>query len=245
MKIIALYNIKGGVGKTATAVNLAYLSAVEGYSTLLWDLDPQGASSFYYRIKPKIKGGAEKFLTRKSNLTPHIKATDFPLLDVLPADFSMRNFDLLLSDDKKPTKRMRSMLASLNDYDYVFLDCPPSISVLSECVFQSVDVLLIPTIPTTLSLRTLKQLHDYFDGKGLPRDKILPFFSMVDVRRKMHQLITQKPPKKSRWKFFDAEIPYISEIERMGLDRQPVCVRPGSRAAIAYISLWRELQKRL
>ena len=56
MKILATYNIKGGVGKTASAVNLAYLAALEGRKTLICDLDPQGATSFYFRIKPKIKG---------------------------------------------------------------------------------------------------------------------------------------------------------------------------------------------
>jgi len=56
MRILASYNIKGGVGKTATAVNLAYLAANAGMRTLVWDLDPQGAASFYFRIKPKVKG---------------------------------------------------------------------------------------------------------------------------------------------------------------------------------------------
>ena len=64
MLIIACYNIKGGVGKTATAVNLAYLTAGFGARTLVWDLDPQGAASFYFRIKPRVKGGAKNLLAK-------------------------------------------------------------------------------------------------------------------------------------------------------------------------------------
>ena len=77
MKIIAVYAIKGGVGKTATAVNLAYLSANSGLKTLLWDLDPQGASSFYFRIKPKVKGGSKDLIAGKRDLDGLIKGSDF------------------------------------------------------------------------------------------------------------------------------------------------------------------------
>jgi len=62
MRIFATYNIKGGVGKTATAVNLGYLAAKDGYRVLLWDLDPQGAASFLFRIKPRVKGGGKALI---------------------------------------------------------------------------------------------------------------------------------------------------------------------------------------
>uniref|UniRef100_UPI00211B593E ParA family protein n=1 Tax=Crenothrix polyspora TaxID=360316 RepID=UPI00211B593E len=65
MKVLALYSIKGGVGKTSSAVNLAFNAAQAGYRTLVWDLDPQGASSYYFRIKPKIKGGSKKLIAGK------------------------------------------------------------------------------------------------------------------------------------------------------------------------------------
>ncbi|MGZ4960500.1 MAG: ParA family protein, partial [Methylomonas sp.] len=90
MNVLAVYSIKGGVGKTASAVNLAYTAARNGYRTLVWDLDPQGASSYYFRIKPKIKGGSKDLITGKRELEGLIKGTDFENLHLLPADFSFR-----------------------------------------------------------------------------------------------------------------------------------------------------------
>ncbi|MEM8963006.1 MAG: AAA family ATPase, partial [Acidobacteriota bacterium] len=94
MQIVAVTSMKGGVGKTAAAVNLAYVAADEGARTLLWDLDPQGASAFYYRIRPRVRRGAKKLLYGKSELDAHIRATDYIGLDLIPADLSYRKLDL-------------------------------------------------------------------------------------------------------------------------------------------------------
>ena len=159
--VLATYNIKGGVGKTSAAVNLAYLAAREDAPRmLLWDLDPQGASTYLFRIKPKVKGGGRKLVRGKSEVESLIKGTDHDRLDLLPADFSYRHMDLALDDTKKPTRRLSKVLAPLaGDYDYVFLDCPPSISLVSESVFEAADALLVPLIPATLSSRTFAQLQ--------------------------------------------------------------------------------------
>ncbi|ALP52029.1 hypothetical protein Tel_02115 [Candidatus Tenderia electrophaga] len=243
MKTIALYNIKGGVGKTASAVNLAYLSARSGYRTLLWDMDPQAAASYYFRIKAKVKGGVDRLVKPKGDLDDHIKGTDYAMLDLLPADFSSRNLDLILEARKHPTRRIAKLLQALSDdYDLVFIDCAPSISLVSENIFRAADMLLIPTIPTTLSLRTLKQIYDHFRNEDLPTDRLHPFFSMVDRRRQMHRLIIEQPPQ-TLTLFLSARIPYISEIERMGVARQPACIAPASRAAQAYGALWQELNR--
>jgi cellulose biosynthesis protein BcsQ len=90
MRIYATYNIKGGVGKTTTAVNLAYLAAESGLRTVLWDLDPQGAASFMFRVKPKVKGGGRALISGKRPLDDAIKGTDFDNLDLIPADFTYR-----------------------------------------------------------------------------------------------------------------------------------------------------------
>ena len=121
MKIVACYNIKGGIGKTATAVNLAYLAAHEGARTLVWDLDPQGAASFYFRVKPRVKKGGKGLLDGKKTLDDVIKGTDFPDLDLVPADFSYRHLDLQLDDYKKSDARLYKLMKPLKtDYDYIF-----------------------------------------------------------------------------------------------------------------------------
>ena len=103
-RVLATYNIKGGVGKTSAAVNLATLAATDGAPTLLWDLDPQGASTYLFRVKPKIKGGGAKLVRGKTDADGQIKGTDTEGLDLLPADFSYRHMDLALDGAKSPTR---------------------------------------------------------------------------------------------------------------------------------------------
>jgi chromosome partitioning protein len=245
MKVLALYSIKGGVGKTSSAVNLAFNAAQAGYRTLVWDLDPQGASSYYFRIKPKIKGGSKDLLAGKRDLDELIKGTDFDNLDLIPADFSFRNVDLLLDDKKKPTRQLKKCLKPLaDDYDFVFLDCPPNISLLSEAVFEAADLLLSPIIPTTLSLRTLTQLTEFIKNHGLEQLSLIPFFSMVDGRKNMHKDIMQQVLADYP-AMLKTVIPYASDIERMGLERKPLAAYSGkSRSAGAYHELWQEILAR-
>jgi cellulose biosynthesis protein BcsQ len=246
VKVVATYNIKGGVGKTATAVNLAYLAAQGGARTLIWDLDPQGATSFYLRVKPRVKGGVEKLLRRRRALVNEIKSTDFRDLDVLPADFSHRNLDLVVDALKKPRQRLARLLAPLaQHYDYAFLDCAPGVSVFSESVFRASDALLVPLIPTTLSLRTYEQLRRHLGHSGSTAPAVLPFFSMVDRRKRLHREVVDGWPAAHR-ELLASAVPYSSDVERMGLERAPVCAfAGGSRAAKSYAALWQELAPRL
>ncbi len=249
MKIYATYNIKGGVGKTTAAVNLAHLSAADGQHTLLWDLDPQGAASFLLRIKPRVKGGGKALIRGTKTLDEAIKGTDFEDLDLLPADFTYRNMDLLLdsagqnSADRKPTRKIAQLLQPLAaEYDNVFLDCPPSISLVSENVMHAADVLLVPLIPTTLSVRTLDQLTEFVAGFNGRRPEVRAFFSMADGRKKLHQQII-KDLGAERSEVAATAIPSLSLIERMSVERAPVTAfAPRSQAARAYRALWSELQ---
>jgi chromosome partitioning protein len=245
MKILALYNIKGGVGKTSSAVNLAFNAAQCGYRTLVWDLDPQGASSYYFRIKPKIKGGGKGLMAKERELEDLIKGTDFENLDLIPADFSFRNLDLLLDDKKKPTQQLKKRLKPLADeYDFIFLDCPPSISLLSEAVFAAADLLLSPIIPTTLSLRTLAQLKEFIADHGLKSTRLMPFFSMVDNRKKMHKALMYEALANYP-EMLTTAIPHASDVERMGVERKPLGAYSGkSRSAQAYRELWQEILAR-
>lgn len=247
MKIIASYNIKGGVGKTATAVNLSYLAAEEGARVLIWDLDPQGAASYYFRIKPKVKKGARGLIQKKRPMEDAIKGTDFENLDLIPADFSYRHMDLYLMAEKNPLLRINKLIKPLRDeYDYIVLDCPPSISLVSENIFTTADMLLVPLIPTTLSIRTLDQLLDFFrKNRDFNVRSVLPFFSMVDRRKALHRIIVDRPPVDDV-SFLNTAIPYASEIEQMGVHRTPLFDYAGSsKAASAYQLLWDEIKQKL
>jgi chromosome partitioning protein len=247
MKTFATYNLKGGVGKTAVTVNLAFLSALAGYRTLVWDLDPQGAASFYFRIKPRVKGGAKKLVKGKIDLDDRIKGTDFDHLDLLPADLSYRYMDLSLGDaKKKPTRQLAKLLKPLSDeYDHLFLDCPPGMSLVSENVFHAADVLLIPLVPTTLSVRTYEQIYRYLDDHPVKRTDVLPFFNMVDRRKKLHREVCEAPPA-GPYRFLRQSIPFASVVERMGLRRAPlVSYDNRSAAARAFAGLWDEIQQRM
>jgi chromosome partitioning protein len=245
MKILATYSIKGGVGKTTSAVNLAYSAARSGARVLLWDLDPQGAATFLVRVKPVVKGGIERLVSHRGALDAHIRATDYTGLDIIPADFSLRHLDLNLDDTKHPTQRLAALLEPLDDhYDVAFLDCPPGVTLASESVFAAVDALLVPTIPTTLSKRTLDQLTDFLAAspKG---PTILPFASMVDRRKRLQRELVASLTAGTAG-FLPTIIPNASIIEQMGVERAPIATyAPTSAAADAFASLWADIAERL
>lgn len=244
MRVLATYNIKGGVGKTASAVNLAYLAARQGTRTLVWDLDPQGAASYYFRVKARVKGGGKNLIKGKTDLDSRIKATDFPGLDLLPADFSYRHLDLELDHTKKPVKQIAKILAPLaREYELIIIDCAPSISLVSESVFRAADILLVPTIPTPLSLRTLLQLLRYLQAIQAKRLGVYPFFCMVDRRKSLHRRTTELS-EEIPVPFLRTQIPYSSLVEQMGAYRAPIhTFARTSRPAKAYEELWKEIRK--
>ncbi len=245
MKTIALYSIKGGVGKTAAAVNLSYLSSLLSPPALICDLDPQGASSYYFRIAASKKYNSDKFLKGNKKIYRNIKATDFENLDMLPSDFSYRNLDIELAEEKKPQKRLKKNLEELSDdYRFIFLDCPPNLTLLSESVFAASDLILVPLIPTTLSIRTFVQLKDFFEANKLDSSKIRPFFSMVEKQKKLHRDIINEFGKTPE--LLTQMIPYNSEVEKMGIYRAPLnAVLPNAPASKAYRNLWDELRSYL
>ena len=242
VKVYATYNIKGGVGKTSTAVNLAYLAAASGRRVLLWDLDPQGAATYLFRVKPRVKGGGRGLVSGKRPVDDAVKATDFDNLDLLPADFSYRNMDLELDDAKKRTGRLDQLLSGVaDDYDVAFLDCPPSVSLVSENVLRAADVLLVPLIPATLSLRTYAQLTRFVADAPRPRPQVVAFFSMADRRKRLHREVIDAIPR-DRGRIADTVIPSMALIEQMAERRAPIpAFAPTSRAAKCYEQLWAEV----
>ena len=246
MKILSAYSIKGGVGKTALAVNLAFAFQQAGKLTLLVDLDPQGAAGFYFRVSPSEQFKAKEDDLSEVALTNNIRESDYPGLDILPSNLAYRKFDILLDRMKKRRSQLRLLLEALEeDYDRIILDCPPNITLLSENVFRASDIILVPVIPTTLSERTLEQLFEFFTKKELPARIIVPFFSMAQTRNRMHQENIEKLPQKYP-AFLKTIIPFTVEVEKMGLHRKPILAFATNIAiAAAYRALFEEIEARM
>jgi chromosome partitioning protein len=246
MKIIASYNLKGGVGKTTTAANLAWLAASRGHRTLLWDLDPQAAATYLFRIRPRVKGGSPKLVRGRRPLLEAVKATDFDRLDLLPADFTYRHMDIDLNARPKPQRTLRRLLSPLaGEYDVVILDTPPSLSLVSENVLRASDLVLVPLIPTVLSVRTFDQLVDFVKELKGRRPRLLGFFSMLDRRRRLHTEILASLPGE-RKQVSPIAIPSASAVEQMAVRREPlVAFAPRSPAAVAFAALWAEAESLL
>ena len=246
MRIIAVTNIKGGVGKTTTAVNLAYLCAQAGHATLLWDLDPQGAATYGLQGEPHEQASAKKLLSGKRELPELVLFTGYPGLDLLPADFSYRNFAVHLAERRHPTERLLRMSRSLREiYHTLFLDCPSGISLLTENVLRAADSVIVPLVPAPLSVRVLRQLCDFLVRENWTDLTLLPFFSMADRRRSLHQELMAQ----TRAQFPEilaTLVPYWSEIERMTLRRAPLpAFAPHSEAARICGALWTEMEQRM
>lgn len=242
MKIIGCYHIKGGVGKTTTVVNLSFLSAKEGNHTLLWDMDPQGSATYAYRIDISKGENIKKAIFKKGNLPEEIRDTNYENLQLIPADLSMRKLDLKLGEDKEGKQKINKLLKGIsNNYETIFIDSSPGLNLQHEAIINAIDYLLIPLIPSSLSIQSLNNLELWLKKHKLINLKLLPFFSMVDRRKKVH-IDTIDRLRNERNDILNAEIPYSSLIEKVMTRREPLeNFSKVSKAADAYRNLWDEI----
>ena len=246
MKTVGVYTMQGGVGKTAAAVNLAYLAALGGERTLLCDLDPQGAASFYFGLDTNQKTSAKKLVKEKSILEKTIVGSGLTGLDILPSDLSYRKFDFALEDMKKPKKRLQQLLQPLEKmYSWVFLDCPPGLSLISENVFYASSSILLPIRPTPLSLNIYCELMEFLGKKKIEELRIIPFLSQVDESSSLHSAmvadIREAIPALCRTVIY-----YDPFIAKMGVERKPITMSdPSSGSAVSFSALWQEVRQLL
>jgi cellulose biosynthesis protein BcsQ len=245
MRTFAIYNMKGGVGKTTTAVNLSYLAAESHLRVLLWDLDPQAASTFAFRIRPHVSGFGKRSLEDGEGLYAAIKETDYRNLFLLPADFAYHKLDRLLGAIGHPGRVLGSLLETIgHEFDIIFLDCPAGFSRLAEAILAAADAIIAPAIPTVLSLRTVAQLVEQADCSR-SRASLATVFNMVDRRKTLHRHACELARAHPEI-FLRGGIPYASDVEQMAARREPIgAYAAHTPAAAAFAEIWSELQSRL
>jgi cellulose biosynthesis protein BcsQ len=237
---IAVYSLKGGVGKTTFSVNLAWASAaVSKRRTLLWDLDPQAASSWLLSTDQTNRDAAQAIFSKDVEVRKLIQPSTVPGLDLIAADTSLRGLDHLFREmDKK--KRLAKLIDSLGkDYDRIILDCPPGLTETSEQVLRAADLIVIPVIPSPLSQRAMGEVARYLVQRGGAHAPILPVYSMVDRRRSLHRAALDSQPG---W----PAVPMASGIEQMTVRRKPLgAFAPTSPPAQAFAALWTQVERQL
>jgi cellulose biosynthesis protein BcsQ len=207
-------------------------------------LDPQSSATYYFRVKPKLRSGVKGFIKGSKQVYRSVKGTDYENLDLLPADFSLRNLDAVFTRLRRSKKRLKKILNPFKvEYDLIILDCPVTISILADNIFNAVDYVLVPLIPTTLSMRTYRQLLAFCNKNKYAVDRVYTFFSMVDRHKKMHKdLMVAAAGEFSG--VLQSFIPYLAQIEKMGIYREPVAVfSPRSVASKSYQNLWHNVQE--
>lgn len=246
MKSFACYNMKGGVGKTTSAVNFAYLTSSRGYRTILWDFDPQGAATFHFRVDPLENTKVKKIIKDRKKLEAYIRPTPYANLDIMPAGFELRHMDVIMDDSKKSGKKLSKLISSMSDtYDVFFFDCPPSISALSDAIFTAADNIIMPMVPAELSRQTFLKINSYLNELPECCTGLIPYFNMLDRRKSVHHSVALKCRKEFPGVFCDNSIPARADIERMGIERAPLfAFAPNSDAAHHYKILWNEIERK-
>ncbi|MEO0031111.1 MAG: hypothetical protein RIS94_869 [Pseudomonadota bacterium] len=217
MAVIGVYSVKGGVGKTTLAVDMAWRSAARsGQPTLLWDLDPQGGSAFLLGMDERPGKRAASVFQRDGRPRDLIAPTPFAGLSLLQSDESLRSLTLTLAriGHRKRLANLTAMLSA--DYPRIVVDCPPLFNEVSDQIMAAADLLIVPLPPSPLSARALDMLRTDLLRSHHRHPPILPVLSMVDMRRKLHREVVTGFA--AGWPI----IPMSSAIEQMAVRRRPI-----------------------
>ena len=246
-KVIAIANQKGGVGKTTTAVNLSASVAAQGKRVLILDLDPQGnTTSGYGTSKRTVQAGTYQLLMGENTAEEALCHTDYQV-DVIPSNIQLSGAAIELVEMDKRESRLRQALAPIADrYDYIFIDCPPALDLLTLNGLCAADTVLVPIQCEFFALeglselmstvRTVKKMYNkYIELEGV-------LLTMYDGRLNLTLQVVQEVKKFFGDKVYATTIPRNVRLAEAPSYGMPVnYYDPASKGTAAYAELAKEL----
>ncbi len=250
-KVVAIANQKGGVGKTTTSVNLASCVAAAGYKVLLIDMDPQGnASSGVGFERDLCEVSIYHALTGEMELDDVVYATDYDNLLLVPSTTDLAGAEIELVDDERREFVLESVIKKKSrDFDFVMLDCPPSLGLLTINALVAADTVLVPIQTEYYALEglghllhTISLIHEHLNPK-LALEGIL--LTMYDARTNLSEQVADEVIEHFEALVFDTVIPRNVKLSEAPSFGQPICAYDkNSRGAKSYAAFAAEFLKR-
>ena len=248
---LALANLKGGVGKTTTAVNLAAAFARSGRATLVGDLDPQGSASFSRGVgREAVEASSAEVLSGDRTAAEAIVETAFEGIHLLPSALRLAGADLSLARRQKPEKLLKKALAKVTRrYDVVILDCPPGLTVLTVNALAAAAAYIVPVAPPRLDLEALNGFvglaAELGARLGKPPELLGILLTLVDHRTRLTDEVVAAVRKQYGSRVFRTEIPVNVRLAEAPAEGRPIFdYESWSTGAQAYGQLGGEVLRR-
>ena len=250
-KTVAIVNQKGGVGKTTSAVNLAAAIGYNGYKVLLVDMDPQGNATSGLGInKREIVKSTYDMTVGETKAAEILKTTDYANLSVLPSNMNLAGAELELVDMQERDSRIKNALAPMKEkYDFIIIDCPPSLGLITVNVLACADSVLVPIQCEYYALEGLSQLMNTIRQVKRLYNPLIELegvlLTMYDGRLNLTQQVVNEVKRFFPQKVYGTVIPRNVRLSEAPSFGQPVLYYDkSSKGSVAYVDFTKEFLKK-